>query len=80
MARGKYKRKREHKRMRAIMVEDLQLQTRVTNRLKGANIFTLADLVTYSKLELAKLPGIGPGALENIVEVVQQNGAHLKDE
>lgn len=80
MARGKFRRKRENKRMRITMIEDLQLQTRITNRLKDANIFTLADLITYSKTELAKIPGIGPSALESIMGVVHQNEAHLKDE
>ena len=80
MARGKYKRKRENRRMRETMVEDLQLQTRVVNRLKGANIFTLADLVTYSEAEIAKFPGVGAAALESILKAVQQSGAHLKEE
>ena len=80
MARGKYKRKRERSRMRATTIEDLNLPARIVNRLKGANIFTLADLTTYSEKELATLPGVGKVALEGIVEAVQQSGAHLKDE
>ena len=80
MARGKYKRKRERSRMRATMIEELDLPARIVNRLRGANIFTLADLVTYSEKEMATLPGVGKVALEGIVKAVQQHGAHLKDE
>ena len=70
MARGNYKRKRERSRMRATMIEELNLPARIVNRLRGANIFTLADLVTYSEKELATLPGVGKVALEGIVEAV----------
>ena len=34
MARGKYKRKRERSRMRATMIEELNLAARIVNRLR----------------------------------------------
>lgn len=72
MARGKYKRQRERKMLRATMIDELMLPPRVFNSLKSAGINTLADLICYSEDELKKIPGIGTGAMECIRTAITQ--------
>ena len=39
---------------------------------------TLEDLATYSKMEIANLHGIGPNAMNTIVEIFNKFGLLLK--
>ncbi len=68
MARGKYKKRREHRTQQQVPIQSLGFSTRLQNLLEANGIVSLADLMDKSDFELLSIKGIGNSALAEIQE------------
>ena len=59
-------------------IETLDLTSRTLEALEAASIRTIGGLVRKKKDDILALDGIGPKALEEIVEMLQRNDLHLE--
>jgi len=58
-------------------IDDLELTVRSANCLKAENIHYVGDLVQRTEVELLKTPNLGKKSLNEIKEVLAQNGLQL---
>jgi len=58
-------------------IDDLELTVRSANCLKAENIHYVGDLVQQTEVELLKTPNLGKKSLNEIKEVLAQNGLQL---
>jgi DNA-directed RNA polymerase subunit alpha len=56
---------------------DMDLSVRALNCLKAADVETLADLVSYNKMDLLKFRNFGKKSLAELEEFVQSKGLHF---
>ena len=56
---------------------DMDLSVRALNCLKAADVETLADLVSYNKMDLLKFRNFGKKSLAELEELVQNKGLHF---
>lgn len=61
-------------------VEQLELNTRASNCLKAAGIFTIHDLVRRKEWDLRKIPNLGNGTMRDIIAALDRVGLTLKGE
>ncbi len=59
-------------------IENLGLTVRAANCLKSENILTLADLVSWSEVEICKIPSLGIRSLNEIKEALVSRGLTLR--
>jgi hypothetical protein len=64
----------------AVRIEVLldKLASPARRAIQSTGATTLEDLATYSKMEIANLHGIGPNAMNTIVEIFNKFGLLLK--
>jgi len=55
-------------------LSEREISNRIVRVLAKHNISTLAELLTYKKRDIGDLPGIGPGALEDLAKLVNKQG------
>jgi DNA-directed RNA polymerase alpha subunit len=60
-------------------VDRLELTMRSANCLRGAKIFTIAQLLECTENELLAIPNLGKGSLKEIIEVLKIRGLRLKE-
>ena len=60
-------------------VKDLGLTVRTVNCLLAENIFTISDLLSWTKYALLKTPNIGRKSLNEIIEALKQRDLGLAD-
>ena len=58
-------------------VDDLELTVRSANCLKAESIFYIGDLVQRSENELLRTPNLGRKSLNEIIEVLNNEGLDL---
>lgn len=59
-------------------IDELELSVRATNCLKGANIYTVRDLISKSEAEMLKMKNFGRKSLNEVKEILQAWGLSLK--
>ena len=65
------------KRLLAKPIDEMELTTRSMNCLKFEGIFTVAELVKWTEVELLKVPNLGKGSLREIKVVLHEWGLKL---
>lgn len=78
MARGKYKRRRERKILRAVSISELEFGTRLTNILQKNDIYTLADLSAMTANQIKDIPGLGVASYSVICQKLAEHNIVLK--
>ena len=58
----------------------LDLSVRTLTRLKMAGIYSIEELTNMTPSELKKVRNLGRKSYEEILDVLEQNGLHLKEE
>lgn len=66
------------KRLLAKSIDEMELTTRSMNCLKFEGIFTVAELVKWTEVELLKVPNLGKGSLREIKVVLHEWGLKLR--
>ena len=61
-------------------VDVLEINTRASNCLKAAGIFTIHQLINRNEWALRKIPNLGKGTLKDIIYALGSNGLTLKSE
>ena len=61
-----------------ILIEDLELSTRLHNCLANDNIKTLGELVKFTGAELLRSPNFGRKSLNETVEMLKEHGLELR--
>jgi len=59
-------------------IDELELSVRATNCLKGANIYSVRDLISKSEAEMLKMKNFGRKSLNEVKEILQAWGLSLK--
>lgn len=72
------KKESEDKRLYEIIIDELNLPSRVINALLRENIETVADLVKAGREKLTNLKGVGKKSIELIEEELKKMGIELK--
>lgn len=71
---------KEEPKIYKTLLGELNLSKKTFGLLQSYNIYTLGDLISYSKKELSKLKNIGKSNLNEIISAVHSYGFQLKDE
>mgnify|MGYP006401527537 CR=1 FL=1 len=66
------------KRLLAKSIDEMELTTRSMNCLKFDGIFTVAELIKWTEVELLKLPNLGKKSLREIKEALHEWGLKLR--
>ena len=61
----------------ALSIDVLQLTVRSVNVLKAENIYTIRELIAFSKNDLLKVPNMGRKSLDEIIEALRQKNLNL---
>jgi DNA-directed RNA polymerase subunit alpha len=59
-------------------IEEIGLQTRITNVLKRSGISTLGDLISKTREDILNVPSFGKKSLDELEEILHSKGYHLK--
>jgi len=71
---GKGADRESHLRPESVLLEDLQLPTRVVNSLKRAKIATVADIAGRTNEELLAIKNLGEKSIEEIRKILKKEG------
>ena len=66
------------KRLLAKSIDEMELTTRSMNCLKAEDIYTVAELIKWTEVELLKLPNLGKKSLREIKESLHEWGLKLR--
>jgi len=55
-------------------IEELPVNTRAYNMLKRIGVSHVGDLLSLSREELMRVPNIGPGTIDHIAQVIDEQG------
>ena len=61
-------------------VDVLEINTRASNCLKAAGIFTIHQLIGKNEMDLCRLPNLGKGTLRDIIYALGRDGLTLAPE
>ena len=70
----------ENNQLNSTPIDKLELTNRAYNALKCSDILTVEHLISLTKKDLSYLPNIGPGSLNDIIDMLARHNLKLKGE